>query len=89
MCRRWRQTKVSSCHLRDQMVAKTPVVIAGAVDVAVVNWYEAEAEAKPVLSFTCTVKVADPAVVGVPLRMPAEDRVKPGGGVPLEADQFV
>jgi hypothetical protein len=37
----------------------------------------------PRLSVICTVKVTGPAVVGVPEKMPAADRLIPGGGAPL------
>jgi hypothetical protein len=34
------------------------------------------------LSVALTVKVYDPAAVGVPLKTPPEDRVRPGGTEP-------
>jgi hypothetical protein len=39
------------------------------------------------LSVTCTVKVAVPGVVGVPLITPALDSVRPCGKIPEESDQ--
>src|SRR2546430_14962696 len=46
------------------------------------------AEAEPVAaSLTVTVKGNAPATVGVPERVPDEDRLRPVGSVPLETDQ--
>jgi hypothetical protein len=45
----------------------------------------AEAEALAV-SLTATVKGNDPPTVGVPERVPDEDRLRPVGSVPLETD---
>jgi len=39
------------------------------------------------LSVTCTVKLLDPAVSGVPDRVPPADRLSPDGSVPLATDQ--
>jgi hypothetical protein len=45
------------------------------------------AEAEPLTaSLTATVKGNAPATVGVPERMPDEDRLRPVGSVPLETD---
>jgi len=38
-------------------------------------------------SAACTKKVYRPAVVGVPLRSPSDERLRPGGGVPSANDQ--
>lgn len=43
---------------------------------------------KPLLSVTLTLKVDVPAVVGVPLMMPAVLRDKPAGKLPLLSDQL-
>jgi hypothetical protein len=40
------------------------------------------------LSVTCTVKLAGPGVVGVPLMTPAADNARPAGKVPDETDQL-
>ena len=39
-------------------------------------------------SATCTVKLAVPAVVGVPLITPPEDKESPAGSEPLDRDQL-
>ena len=45
------------------------------------------AEAEPLAaSLTATVKGNAPATVGVPERVPDEDRLRPVGSVPLETD---
>ena len=43
---------------------------------------------KPLPSVTLTLKVDVPAVVGVPLMMPAVLRDKPAGKLPLLSDQL-
>jgi hypothetical protein len=40
----------------------------------------------PALSFTCTVKVAVPATVGVPLIVPPADKLSPLGNDPVATD---
>jgi len=37
---------------------------------------------------TRTVKLEVPAVVGVPLKTPAPDRLRPAGSVPADTDQL-
>ena len=45
------------------------------------------AEAEPLTaSLTVTVKGNAPATVGVPERVPDEERIRPVGSVPLESD---
>src|SRR5215831_7720438 len=41
------------------------------------------------LSFTCTVKFAVPAVVGVPVMAPFAARVSPAGNAPVVIDQVL
>src|SRR6266700_1254414 len=39
-------------------------------------------------SVTCTVNVDEPAAVGVPLRLPPPESVRPAGSVPAESAQL-
>jgi hypothetical protein len=64
-------------------VAAVEIVSAGAM----VNVSEAVA-AVPALSVTFTLKLEEPALVGVPLNTPAVLSVSPAGNVPLEMVQF-
>ena len=54
--------------------------------VVIVIWNVCVALA-PALSVTWTMKLYDPAVVGVPLKAPLELKLKPGGRVPLATVQ--
>ena len=48
----------------------------------------ADVAAVPALSVTFTLKLEEPALVGVPLNTPAVLSVSPAGNVPLEMVQF-
>jgi len=50
--------------------------------IAIVNWLVAGV--LPALSLNFTVKVNDPADVGLPVMAPDADKDRPGGGVPPE-----